>query len=61
LIVIALTSCEEQSSIGVEVLPAGDLISVRSTTQKNMKSLAERLFNNGMPYTRNHNQIWAGQ
>ena len=36
--VIALTSCEEQSSIGVEVLPDGDLITVRSTTQKNMKS-----------------------
>jgi len=36
--VIAFTSCEEQSSIGVEVLPAGDLISVRSTTQKNMRS-----------------------
>lgn len=38
LMVIALTSCEEQSSIGVEVLPDGDLITVRSTTQKNMKS-----------------------
>jgi len=29
----ALISCEEQSSIGVEVLPAGDLISVRSKIQ----------------------------
>ncbi len=38
LLAIALTGCEEQSSIGVEVLPAGDLITVRSTTQKNMAS-----------------------
>ena len=36
--VMALSSCEEQSSIGVEVLPAGDLLSVRSVVQKNMKS-----------------------
>ncbi len=33
LLVVAITSCEEQSSIGVEVLPAGDLISVRNTIQ----------------------------
>jgi hypothetical protein len=33
LVMIALISCEEQSSIGVEVLPAGDLITVRSTVQ----------------------------
>lgn len=38
LMVIALTSCEKQSSIGVEVLPDGDLITVRSTAQKNIKS-----------------------
>jgi hypothetical protein len=38
LIVIALTSCKEQSSIGVEVLPAGDLISVRSTAHENILS-----------------------
>ncbi len=33
LILIAFASCEEQSSIGVEVLPAGDLISVRNSVQ----------------------------
>jgi len=33
LLVFAFTSCEEQSSIGVEVLPAGDIISVRNTIQ----------------------------
>jgi len=33
LILIALTGCEDQSSIGIEVLPAGDLISVRNTIQ----------------------------
>ena len=33
LIVIALTGCEDKSSIGVEVLPAGDLISVKNTIQ----------------------------
>lgn len=32
-LLIALTGCEEQSSIGVEVLPAGDLISIRNTTE----------------------------
>lgn len=31
--VFAITSCEEQNSIGVEVLPAGDLVSVRNTIQ----------------------------
>ncbi len=31
--VAALTSCEDQSSIGVEVLPGGDLISIRNTIQ----------------------------
>lgn len=34
LLVIAFTGCEEQSSIGIEVLPAGDLISVRNTIQE---------------------------
>jgi len=34
LLVIAFTSCEEQSSIGIEVLPAGDIISVRNTIQE---------------------------
>ncbi len=34
LILIVLTGCEEQSSIGVEVLPDGDLISVRNTIQE---------------------------
>ena len=34
LLLIALTGCEEQSSIGVEVLPAGDLISIRNTIQE---------------------------
>jgi len=34
LLVFAFTSCEEQSSIGVEVLPAGDIISVRNTIQE---------------------------
>lgn len=34
LVLIALTGCEEQSSIGVEVLPAGDLISIRNTIQE---------------------------
>lgn len=33
LMVFAITSCEEQNSIGVEVLPAGDLVSVRNTIQ----------------------------
>jgi len=33
VILIALTGCEDQSSIGIEVLPAGDLISVRNTIQ----------------------------
>ncbi len=33
LIMIAFISCEEQSSIGVEVLPAGDLITIRSSVQ----------------------------
>ena len=31
---ITLISCEEQSSIGVEVLPAGDLITIRSTVKE---------------------------
>jgi hypothetical protein len=34
LVMTTLVSCEEQSSIGVEVLPAGDLISVRSTVKE---------------------------
>lgn len=34
LVLIALSSCEESTSIGVEVLPAGDLISVRNTIQE---------------------------
>ncbi|MDO8951469.1 MAG: DUF4270 domain-containing protein [Draconibacterium sp.] len=38
LMLIALTGCKEQSSIGVEVLPAGDLITVRSTTQAEILS-----------------------
>ena len=33
LFVITLTGCEEQSSIGIEVLPGGDLISIRNTIQ----------------------------
>jgi hypothetical protein len=33
LIVITLAGCEDESSIGVEVLPAGDLISIRNTIQ----------------------------
>ena len=33
LIVMSLAGCEDKSSIGVEVLPAGDLISVRNTIQ----------------------------
>jgi hypothetical protein len=33
LIAISLTGCEDESSIGVEVLPAGDLISIRNTIQ----------------------------
>jgi len=36
LIFIALAGCEEQSSIGVEVLPDGDLISVRNSIQNTM-------------------------
>ena len=35
---IALTGCEEQSSIGVEVLPKGDLITVRSSSQSEILS-----------------------
>ena len=38
LIVIALAGCEEKSSIGVEVLPAGDLITTRNTIQENIQS-----------------------
>jgi hypothetical protein len=38
LMLIALTGCEEKSSIGVEVLPAGDLITVRSTTKAEILS-----------------------
>ncbi len=38
LMLIALTGCEEKSSIGVEVLPAGDLITVRSTTKAKILS-----------------------
>ena len=38
LIITALTSCEEQSSIGVEVLPAGDLITTKNTIQENIRS-----------------------
>jgi hypothetical protein len=38
LLVIAFAGCEEQSSIGVEVLPAGDLLTIRSTTQANILS-----------------------
>ena len=34
LVLITLISCEEQSSIGVEVLPAGDLITIRSTVKE---------------------------
>lgn len=34
VVLVALTGCEEQSSIGVEVLPDGDLISVRNTSQQ---------------------------
>jgi hypothetical protein len=33
LIVISLAGCEDESNIGVEVLPAGDLISIRNTIQ----------------------------
>jgi len=35
---IALTGCEEQSSIGVEVLPTGDLLTIRSTSQAEILS-----------------------
>ena len=38
LIITALTSCEEQTSIGVEVLPAGDLITTMNTIQGNIRS-----------------------
>jgi len=38
LMLIALTGCKEQSSIGVEVLPAGDLITVRSTNKAEILS-----------------------
>jgi hypothetical protein len=38
LIVTAFVGCEEQSSIGVEVLPAGDLITTRNTIQENIQS-----------------------
>jgi hypothetical protein len=38
LMLIALTGCEEKSSIGVEVLPAGDLITVRSTIKSEIFS-----------------------
>ncbi len=37
-LIIAITSCQEYSNIGVEVLPAGDLISVKSTVLGNIKS-----------------------
>ena len=38
LMLIALTGCKEQSSIGVEILPAGDLLTVRSTSQAEILS-----------------------
>jgi hypothetical protein len=38
LIIITLTSCEEQSSIGVEVLPSGDLLTTKNTIQSNIRS-----------------------
>jgi hypothetical protein len=38
LIITALTSCEEQSSIGVEVLPAGDLVTTKNMIQENIRS-----------------------
>jgi len=38
LVFVALTGCEEQSSIGVEVLPAGDLITVRNTFENDISS-----------------------
>ncbi|KAF0239128.1 MAG: hypothetical protein FD181_513 [Prolixibacteraceae bacterium] len=38
LIITALTSCEKQSSIGVEVLPSGDLITTKNVIQKNIRS-----------------------
>ncbi len=34
LVMIALAGCEEYSSIGVEVLPAGDLVSVRNSVEQ---------------------------
>jgi hypothetical protein len=34
LLVVAITGCEEQSSIGVEVLPDGDLVNIRNTIQQ---------------------------
>ena len=34
LVLVALAGCEEQSSIGVEVLPDGDLIDIRNTIQQ---------------------------
>jgi hypothetical protein len=38
LMLIALTGCKEQSSIGVDILPAGDLITIRSTSQAEILS-----------------------
>lgn len=34
LVLLALASCEDESSIGIEVLPDGDLLDIRSTTIK---------------------------
>lgn len=38
LIINVLTSCEEKSSIGVEVLPSGDLITTKNTIERNIRS-----------------------
>ncbi len=38
VIITALTSCEEQTSIGVEVLPAGDLITTKNKIQGNIRA-----------------------
>lgn len=38
LMLIALSGCKEQSSIGIEVLPTGDLLTVRSTSQAEILS-----------------------
>jgi hypothetical protein len=38
LIITGLTGCKEQSSIGVEVLPAGDLITTKNTIETNIRS-----------------------